>query len=731
MNRVREDQGPVTFTVRRVAPADRLFLTAALACVVGWSVVLVLVGLIREFGGIAAVVPSGFAIVGGLYSYGLIAIAVYAGSQRKGWKYGRFARILCACVSAAAAMAIQNGADSGGTRELIGRLASAAVVAISVIVIVGEARSRPMSPGSCLAAGVLPSLLLAIGAAVQPGILEFTRAFSPNAAVDADPVISNFVVPLALAAPAYVLLGTAAWALFTVRVGLAASRPVVASTVVVAGVLAVKLAWVALSIADVLPHWLQGRQQTWDAVRADGRWSWLLASVLAAVVIAGLIVLDRTAGRRSRRTKGRAKRRAERRAKRQADRRAQRHEEHGPLVTRVLDRLESHDSSMTAGLDRAERVVQAVIWTLAAPALVISLLGIVSALWFGAGVSPEVPVAGALLAGSVLVARAALEPRWRYAACALLAVAAVILLLVPLGAHYGSAWWVRIVTSVQQNYVYLPGLLGFVALAVTIVLAYRLWTAKRHRGRVWNRRSLSTVAAALWTAVLLPVSLFFFLPLLSSFPLVYPRTGSFHVFNLLPTREEMRGISIMLGDPAPERAQPGWAGPGGTFEWTTFDAVLTLGLVLFLVLTARGPLLRSRYANPMVLMVCLTSTLVAHSATVSPVSWGRGGWLYLAMVFPAGYELLFNSRQASRRPGSLFALVVLSAIALTTLGVMAVTTRSFLSDAYPLDATVYGYARNFGAQFFVYPMAATYLVLALVHWRRTRHEVIAPGPAAS
>lgn len=188
-------------------------------------------------------------------------------------------------------------------------------------------------------------------------------------------------------------------------------------------------------------------------------------------------------------------------------------------------------------------------------------------------------------------------------------------------------------------------------------------------------------------------------------------------------------MSTLLGDPAPERQQPGWAGPGGVVEWVTLDAALTIGLLVYLLLTSRGPLRRSPYANALVLVICVTSTFVAHSATVSPVSWGRGGWLYCAMVFPAAYEILFNSRQASRQPGSLFALVTINATALTTLGVLAVTSRTFLSDAYPPDCTVFGYARHFGAQFYVYPIAMTYLLLALVHWRRTRPTTAVPAPA--
>jgi hypothetical protein len=55
----------------------------------------------------------------------------------------------------------------------------------------------------------------------------------------------------------------------------------------------------------------------------------------------------------------------------------------------------------------------------------------------------------------------------------------------------------------------------------------------------------------------------------------------------------------------------------------------------------------------------------------------------------------------------------------TTLGILAVTSRSFLTDTIPLDSTVFGYARDFGAQFYVYAFAMTYLLLALIHWRRT------------
>jgi hypothetical protein len=709
-----------TLTLRRVAPLDRLLLTGALACVSGWSAVLLLLA-IRRGAGAEAVVPSGLAICAGFLTYGVIAAAVYVGSQRRGWKYGKVARLTCALLAVAAAVTVQGGAEVGILRGLIGRSTAVTVVAISLVIIAGEVRSRPLPTMSGVLAGLASSVLLIVASASQPGLLVFSLSFSSLAETDADPILTNFVLPLALASPVYVLLGTAAWALFTVRVGVAVSRPLLASTAVVAGVVTVKLVWVVTAVTDVLPGWLQGRRASWEAVRTDGPWSWLLAAGLAVLLIGCLAVLDRRhhSGHPTRSRAG---------AARPAD--PGQHDRRGLWLARALYRLNTPESAMAAGLEQGEKVVRVVIWALAAPALLIAAVTVFNSAWVGAGRSLGVLPAGVLLTVALVAGRSASLGRWRVPLRVEAGLAAAVLVLTPLEPLYGGWWWLQIPIAVQQNYVFLPGVLGFVALGAAGVLVCRLWKVRQHReARVWRRTTLSLSAVALWIVVLLPIGLFYVVPLASSFPLTYPPSGSFHTHNLLPTREDMAAMSNLLGDPAPERPQRGWGGPGGVVEWVTVDAALTVGLLAFLLLTSRGPPRRSSYSNAVVLIICVTSTFVAHSATLSPVSWGRGGWLYCAMVFPAAYEILFNSRQASRLPGSLFALVVATATAVTTLGVLAVTSRTFLSDAYPLDSTIFGYARHFGAQFYVYPIAMTYLLLALIHWRRTRPATATPAPA--
>jgi hypothetical protein len=706
----------VTLSLRRVAVKERWLARLILLYLAYWSAILLIVATGRARGASAAVVPSGLAICAGFMTYGLVASAAYLGSQRKGWKYGRVVRVTVALWFAEVALALQVSTDSNGLRHSVARLCGSTIVSIAVVVAVRAARGHKMSIDKCVQVGVGSALLLIAQAALQPELLEFSIGgrFAAAVEMDNDPILGDVIAPLALAAPIYILLGIAAWSLFTVRLGLLLSKRT-AGHVPVLVFLYVKCVWIALTLFGVLPSWLRGHSESWQrAIARQGRWSWVLATIFALSILTYVALLthlpksgERAGGAR------RSKPDIENALERPAARLSTGVQAH---LVRLLERLQVTDKETDAGLDQADGHIRTLVWVLSVPAVMVAVLTLLNSVQFGVSSEPGTLVGGIMIAVALGLWRGVGPSGWRLVLAATCVLSALLVVLIPWrNSPSFIVPFLQLATGIELNYAFFVGALGLIAPLVAIFLASRVKATPRRRWRA-RRRILSGLSSVgVWTAVLLPVGIFFVTLSLRSFPVKEPTSASFHIFNLFPTPAD---FSYMLSGPL--RGQPGWAGLGGTVNWITVDTILTAFLLLYGTVLASGLVRERRYSYRPLMVVAVCSTLVAHSSTLSPVSWGTGAWLYCAAVFPAFYDVLFNSRETSRQPGSIFSLLTLNATAVATLAVAVVTTRSFFHDDYSLDNTVFGYASNFGASFFVYPFAMTYLFCVLISWRRAR-----------
>ena len=485
----------------------------------------------------------------------------------------------------------------------------------------------------------------------------------------------NLAGGLELVLVLYVVWELTTWTGFVSDLAASGARARRVGTAVVAALLAVKLAWLGLGLAGLLPGVLGGNAGVWARMRGDGIGSWVTAVVLAGVLLAWLAAAPRVVDPRPVAVAGRT-----------------------AFLLVALLCLPGLAAGMLLGLYRSVRDL-----TPAGPYDLAARVALVLAV--------------AVLAGGLLVLRATTErrgrPAWPWPAVVALGAAGLLGTLV--GAAMlaeliqrtedlrtaATAWGARqavgssleeLAGGVAAHYFLVPGL-AFAA-ALLLVLAAR----RRHR---------AAPTAAVFALALAGVALLYTLPRLGQLPLHLDQQALGATGDLLAPQTAYQVFP--LAAPAWERW---WRGPAGGFELATLDAVLTAGLGGLALWCWR----RGRPGWPaVVLFVLLVSTVLAHSATLAPTGWAGPRWFYLALLFPVAAQFLYRGGElnetAARRPELVLLSVAAIALLLTLLGYRLLTGQ--LDPTVDLENAMLGYTRGFTVELILLPLGLAAVALRL------------------
>jgi hypothetical protein len=490
-----------------------------------------------------------------------------------------------------------------------------------------------------------------------------------------DDRLYNFAGGLELVLVLYVVWELTTWTGFVSELAAYGARARRVGAAVVAGLLAVKLAWLGLGLAGLLPGVLGGHAGVWARMGGDGTGSWLTAVVLAGVLLAWLAVAPRVVDPHPVAGAGGT-----------------------AFLLVALLCLPGLAAGMLLGLYRSVRDL-----TPAGPYDLAARVALVLAV--------------AVLAGGLLVLRATTERRGRPAGPwpALAALGAAGLLGTLVGAAMlaeliqrtedlrtaATAWGApqavglsleELAGGVAAHYFLVPGL----AFAAALVLVL----AARRRGR-------AAPTAAVFALALAGVALLYTLPRLGQVPLHLDQQALGATGDLLAPQSAYQVFP--LAAPAWERW---WRGPAGGFELATLDAVLTVGLCGLALWCWR----RGRPGWPAAaLFVLLVSTVLAHSATLAPTGWAGSRWFYLALLFPVAAQFLYRGGElnetAARRPELVLLSLAAIALLLTLLGYRLLT--GLLDPTVDLENAMLGYTRGFTVELILLPLGLAAVALRL------------------
>lgn len=143
------------------------------------------------------------------------------------------------------------------------------------------------------------------------------------------------------------------------------------------------------------------------------------------------------------------------------------------------------------------------------------------------------------------------------------------------------------------------------------------------------------------------------------------------------------------------------ANEAGLLDLITLDTVITLTVAALAVLWWLG---QQRGAGPGALLtVLVTSTVLAHHASLTPLDWRRA-LFYAALVFPAVYQFLFDAERLNQ-PGPARVTRVLAATGMAAVVVTIAATRLAIDfDRYSPDV-----GNDPGRMLFAVPFAAILL----------------------
>jgi hypothetical protein len=494
-----------------------------------------------------------------------------------------------------------------------------------------------------------------------------------------DDRLYNLAGGLELVLVLYVVWELTTWTGFVSDLAASGARARRVGAAVVAAVAAVKLAWLGLGLAGLLPGVLGGNAAVWARMRGDGTGSWVTAAVLAAVLLAWLAAAPRVVDRRPVPVAGRT-----------------------AFLLVVLLCLPGLAAGVLLGLYRPVRdltpagpydLAARVALVLAVAVLAGGLLALRAAEGHGrataegggrpAGPWPAVVAAGlfgTLVGAAMLADLVQRSEDLRTAASAWGARQTVGLSLQELAG------------GVAAHYFLAPGL-AFVA-ALGLALAAR-------------RRDRAGPTSAVFALALAGVALLYTLPRLGQLPLHLDQqavgaTGDY----LAP---QLAHNVFPLAAPAWERW---WRGPAGGFELATLDAVLTVGLCGLALWCWR----RGWPGWPAtVLFVLLVSTALAHSATLAPTGWAGPRWFYLALLFPVAAQFLYRGGElnetAARRPELVLLSLAAIALLLTLLGYRLLI--GLLDPTVDLENAMLGYTRGFTVELILLPLGLAAVAVRL------------------